>query len=332
MILHLIEYSISTFHAYFVINLYFFTLQVTTAWHTSGLWWKQCDDGAGSLQPTSQLQRKWSDGVFSGTTRILSEHARKTNQVRDQGVDASRSNKWLRERLPNLHRTHYDQGWRLTCESSAEGFDGADRSTSLYRKNWTISSHNPTFFTDLQEKGIYARGTVRMNRRHFRRDSLPPKCMKDQGDTKVIQNGPLVAKAWRDKKMIHLLMTLRLSQFKSSENDETGRESTCYAPSSSPSWTRTWMVLITRISYMDITCDVPDVQERVALPVLVCGGRSRGESLRCLQGIPTPSAASEDGETKAMASSGVPTGALQAAYRSGACKPEAEVFDSHGSH
>ena len=66
---------------------------------------------------------------------------------------------------------------------------------------------SPALFTDLLEKGVYARGTVRINRRLYPRDSLHPKCVKDQGDAKVMQKGPLVATAWRDKKTIHLLST-----------------------------------------------------------------------------------------------------------------------------
>ena len=65
----------------------------------------------------------------------------------------------------------------------------------------------PALFTDLLEKGSYACGTVRTNRNHYSRDSLHPKCVKDQGDAKVMQKGPLVATAWHDKKTIHRLST-----------------------------------------------------------------------------------------------------------------------------
>ena len=156
----------------------------------------------GSLQPTPQLQRGRGDGSLSWTTGISSIHAWETNEVRDQGVDEGRPNEWLRQRFSSLYRTHYRPGWSRVVKDLMAPIEGPHHIVNM--DNFFTS---PALFTDLLEKGVYARGTVRTNRRHYPRDSLHPKCVKDQGDAKVMQKGPLVATARRDKKTIHLLST-----------------------------------------------------------------------------------------------------------------------------
>ena len=106
---------------------------------------------------------------------------------------------------------------------------------------------SPALFTDLLEKGVYARGTMRTNRRHYPRDSLNPKCVKDQGDAKVMKKCPLVATALRDKKTIHLLSTADhpaapAVQVERKRRDGTGNNVSC------PIVVRTWMASTTQTS------------------------------------------------------------------------------------
>ncbi|XP_033759441.1 piggyBac transposable element-derived protein 3-like [Pecten maximus] len=67
------------------------------------------------------------------------------------------------------------------------------------------------FFTSYELLSIlirrltYARGTTRSNRKEFPAAILHPKCVKNQGDLKVLQRGQIAAYAWKDKKTIFFL-------------------------------------------------------------------------------------------------------------------------------
>ena len=62
----------------------------------------------------------------------------------------------------------------------------------------------------LLEDGLYACGTVRVNRKNFPNELKKPKELKNRGDYKVLQMGEsnLTASVWRDKKLVHHLSTL----------------------------------------------------------------------------------------------------------------------------
>jgi hypothetical protein len=53
----------------------------------------------------------------------------------------------------------------------------------------------------------YVRGTMRMNRKNYPGATLHKKCVKNQGDMKILQKGELVAAAWKDKRVVHFLST-----------------------------------------------------------------------------------------------------------------------------
>jgi len=80
---------------------------------------------------------------------------------------------------------------------------------AIENKNHIVNIDN--YFTSydlfkiLSEKKIFARGTARSNRKHFPKDILHPKCVKNQGEKKVLQRGKIAAYAWRDKKTIFFL-------------------------------------------------------------------------------------------------------------------------------
>ena len=84
-----------------------------------------------------------------------------------------------------------------------------DMVESITGRNHIVNMDNffssPTLFGELLSADTYARGTVRCNRKQFPKDSLHKSCVKEQGDTKVLQKGPLVAVAWKDKKTVHFL-------------------------------------------------------------------------------------------------------------------------------
>ena len=66
---------------------------------------------------------------------------------------------------------------------------------------------SPALFQQLLDHGIYARGTARTNCKHFPKDGLHQHHLHNQGDYKALQKGPLIAVAWKDKKVMHLLTT-----------------------------------------------------------------------------------------------------------------------------
>ena len=86
-----------------------------------------------------------------------------------------------------------------------------DMVQGIFHKNHIVNMDNffssPDLFMALLDKMCYARGTVRLNRKHFPKDSLHAKCVKEQGESKSAQKGPLSAIAWKDKRVIHLLST-----------------------------------------------------------------------------------------------------------------------------
>lgn len=62
--------------------------------------------------------------------------------------------------------------------------------------------------TSLLANGLYACGTVRCNRKEFPDELKKPRDVKNRGDSKVLQRGPLVATVWKDKKLVYHLSTL----------------------------------------------------------------------------------------------------------------------------
>ena len=64
---------------------------------------------------------------------------------------------------------------------------------------------SPDLFEKLLDKGTYARGTVRSNRKGYPLSILKQKDLKEQGQYNTAQKGELTACVWRDKKPIFLL-------------------------------------------------------------------------------------------------------------------------------
>ncbi|XP_060576374.1 piggyBac transposable element-derived protein 4-like [Ruditapes philippinarum] len=62
----------------------------------------------------------------------------------------------------------------------------------------------------LLNDGLYACGTVRVNRKDFPNELKKPRDVKDRGQFQVLQKGntPLTASVWKDKKLVHHLSTL----------------------------------------------------------------------------------------------------------------------------
>lgn len=84
-----------------------------------------------------------------------------------------------------------------------------DLTKSIQHKHHIINCDNffssPTLFMQLLSSGIYARGTVRQNRKDFPAITLGK--LKNRGSSKVVQRGELLAITWMDKKQIYLLST-----------------------------------------------------------------------------------------------------------------------------
>ena len=74
----------------------------------------------------------------------------------------------------------------------------------IENKNHIVNIDN--YFTSfdlykmLIERQTYARGTARSNRKNFPSTILHPKCVKNQGEKKIVQRGQITAYAWKDKK------------------------------------------------------------------------------------------------------------------------------------
>ena len=62
-------------------------------------------------------------------------------------------------------------------------------------------------FERLKREGLYARGTVRVNRRGWPRQLLSEVRLRSQGDCAAAQKGTLSAFSWRDKRVVNLLST-----------------------------------------------------------------------------------------------------------------------------
>jgi len=62
----------------------------------------------------------------------------------------------------------------------------------------------------LLEKGLYACGTIRQNRKEFPRELHKPRDVKQRGDSKTLQKGTsnLTATVWKDKRLVYTLSTL----------------------------------------------------------------------------------------------------------------------------
>ena len=79
----------------------------------------------------------------------------------------------------------------------------------IARKHHIVNIDN--YFTSvdllsrLKDRQTYARGTARSNRKNFPSKTLTPKCVKNQGDLKVVQSDYMAAYAWKDKKTIFFL-------------------------------------------------------------------------------------------------------------------------------
>jgi hypothetical protein len=77
----------------------------------------------------------------------------------------------------------------------------------IENKNHIVNIEN--YFTSfdlykmLIERQTYARGTARSNRKNFPSTILHPKCVKNQGEKKIVQRGQITA--WKDKKVIYFL-------------------------------------------------------------------------------------------------------------------------------
>ena len=67
---------------------------------------------------------------------------------------------------------------------------------------------SPALFTDLLARGIYARGTIRVNRKGMPPQAqFGPKKLKRQGESVVMQQGRMVAAKWQDKRTVNFLTT-----------------------------------------------------------------------------------------------------------------------------
>ncbi|XP_021354858.1 piggyBac transposable element-derived protein 4-like [Mizuhopecten yessoensis] len=82
---------------------------------------------------------------------------------------------------------------------------------SIANKNHIVNLDN--YFTSFQlfeilkRQSTYARGTAQSNRKEFPARLLHPKCVKNQGDVKIVQRGKMVAYAWKKKEVIYFLST-----------------------------------------------------------------------------------------------------------------------------
>ena len=66
---------------------------------------------------------------------------------------------------------------------------------------------SPKLFTEMEQKGIYCCGTVRLNRKGLPAELKRKGLVKNQGDFVIYQKGNLTATAWKDKKQVNFLST-----------------------------------------------------------------------------------------------------------------------------
>ena len=81
----------------------------------------------------------------------------------------------------------------------------------LHGKNHHVFMDNffstTKLFTDMEQKGIYCCGTVRLNRKGLPVEMKRKGLVKNQGDFVIFQKGNLTATAWKDKKQVNFLST-----------------------------------------------------------------------------------------------------------------------------
>ena len=82
--------------------------------------------------------------------------------------------------------------------------DLQDEGRVLYVDNYYTSL---ILFEDLYERGTYASGTVRINRKHFPEKELDKDKMV-KGDMAFLHHGILTAGRWKDKRDVYFLSTL----------------------------------------------------------------------------------------------------------------------------
>jgi len=78
------------------------------------------------------------------------------------------------------------------------------RNHHVYVDNFFSS---PQLFSDLEVKGVYCCGTVRVNRKGLPADMKAKRLVKNQGDFVAWQKGNLTATCWKDKKQVNFLAT-----------------------------------------------------------------------------------------------------------------------------
>ncbi len=86
-----------------------------------------------------------------------------------------------------------------------------DLTQSIQGHNHIVNCDNyfasPALFTELLQDGIYARGTVRVNRKDFPARLLNDKLLRNPGDMVRAQKGELSAVKWKDKRVVSFLST-----------------------------------------------------------------------------------------------------------------------------
>ncbi|XP_053378642.1 uncharacterized protein LOC128548215 [Mercenaria mercenaria] len=77
--------------------------------------------------------------------------------------------------------------------------------------------------------GLYACGTVRVNRVGFPKDLKKPRDVRNRGESKVLQYGDtnLTATVWKDKRLVHHLSTLSDSRDTRDAQRRVGRKVLC---------------------------------------------------------------------------------------------------------
>ena len=120
---------------------------------------------------------------------------------------------WMRADSENAYCNEFDI-YTGKSDDSTDGIGLTSRvvlklTEKIAGKNHIVNIDN--YFTSfnlfkmLMEKQIYARGTARSNRKNFPSNLLHKKCVKNQGEKKVLQRGTITAYAWKDKKVIYFL-------------------------------------------------------------------------------------------------------------------------------
>ena len=83
-----------------------------------------------------------------------------------------------------------------------------DKGHELYTDNYYTS---PQLFTYLYDKGTMACGTVRSNWKGFAKE-LVKKKKQPCGSYEFRTNGPLLACAWYDRRMVYMLSTIHVAE------------------------------------------------------------------------------------------------------------------------